>query len=91
MRLGVPVARFPIAGEHGRAIHRGEREFGHLQLVVERAALQASQCQRSQDPHTAEPATGFQDPHIDQAIVQPAAQGRRETRREIDRITQKEQ
>src|SRR5690242_18224365 len=79
--FGAAFADLAVMGQHRGPVHRGEPEFGHLQLVVQRAAFEASQRDRRRNPQAAEPPPRFQYPHIEQPVVHARAYRRREPRR----------
>src|SRR6185312_4005487 len=89
--LVVYVADLAVAGDDRGTVDSAEAEFRHLQLVIERAALQASQGQRGQDPGPRPAAAGLEDADIDQAVVHAGPPRRRETGRQVQRIPQEEQ
>ena len=44
------VGQFAVVGQQSRAVDRTEAELRHPQLVIERAAHEAAECERGQDP-----------------------------------------
>src|SRR6185436_311581 len=90
-RLGQLRPDLAVVGEHGRTVDRCELEFRDPHLVIERTAGQSAEEQTDQDPYLAQPAPGFEDADVHQAVVHPVPPRRCEPRRQVGGVTQEEQ